>query len=146
MEDDVARFVIDGRDYEVPNVDTLTMGEAIVVYDYSGLGLHELGDNANNPGLIASFMHIAYQRANPDQTKTDIRKLIEATSLVEAFEKLAGDDDDSPTVRKTGPSESSPPSSSSSDASSGTGSPNGSDEQADAQPNTGATKSATLHI
>ena len=144
MEDDVARFVIDGREYPVPDLDSITMGEAIIVYDYSGMGLDQLQDNANHPGLVAAFMHIAYQRQNPDQTKTDIRKLIEATSLVEAFEKLAGDD--SPTVRKTGPSESLPPSSSSSDASSGTGSPNGSDEQADGQQNTGATKSATLHI
>ena len=39
-------FVIDGVVYEVPGLDTLTMDEAQVLYDYSGLGLEDFAQSA----------------------------------------------------------------------------------------------------
>ena len=69
-------FVIDGVVYEVPGLDTLTMDEAQVLYDYSGLGLEDFAQSADeteeetkarerlfrNPGLMRALMHIAYKR------------------------------------------------------------------------------------
>ena len=143
MEDDIARFVIDGREYPVPEVDSFTLGEAVVVFDYSGLGLDQLGDNASNPKVYSAFVHIAYARGNPDVDEATVHDLVMGANLVRVMEKLGGETN--PTTQ-TPDTTSSPPSSSSSDASSGEGSTNGSDEPADAPSSTGASRSATLHI
>jgi hypothetical protein len=139
MEDDVARFVIGGKEYEVPEVDSFTMGEAIIVWDYCQLSLDEVGDNGRHPGLIAAFMHIAYQRGNPESEKVKVRELIEESSLVAAMEKLGGDDANPP-IRTTEEPPSSLPSSSSSDKSSGPDSVNGSVERDDVPRSIGATR------
>jgi hypothetical protein len=139
MEDPAVYFVIDGRDYEVPDLDTVTMGEAIIVYEYSGLALDELAGNSKHPGVIAALMHIAYQRGNPGEPKVGVRQLIEQTSLVSALEKMGGEDGP-PEVGKTEQMPSSLPSSSSSDASSGPGSENASGDPADVLKVIGATR------
>ena len=143
MEDDIARFVIDGREYPVPEVDSFTLDEACVVWDYSKLGLDQLSDNTNNPWVYRAYVHIAYARGNPDVDEATISELVKGSSLVSVMEKLGGETN--PTTQ-TPDTTSSPPSSSSSDASSGEGSTNGSDEPADVPSSTGASRSATLHI
>lgn len=127
MDDQTARFLIDDREYEVPDLDSFTMGEAVVLYDYSGLSVDEVIDHPKHPGVISAFMHIAYQRGNPAASKASVRELVESCSLVEALSKLAGDEPNPPEQRKIEEQPSLPPSSSSSDKSSGPGSDNNSD-------------------
>ena len=102
-----AHFVIDGRDYEIPSLETFTMGEAVTLYEYSGLTLDQIDeDTPAHPGLIAAFMHIAYERGNPGVKKQKVRDLIEQSNLLDAMQNFftapAGEDDaDPPAVAET---------------------------------------------
>lgn len=53
-------FIIDGTRYEVPTLDTFTMDEAQVLYDYSGLGIED-------------FVPIAEPPAPPDNADQDAK-------------------------------------------------------------------------
>lgn len=85
-EPGAALFVIDGATLEVPSFDSLTMGETIVLYEYSGVTLDQLDEEKSvPPGFIAGLMHVAYQRANPQAKKHTVRQLIEGCNLAEAL-------------------------------------------------------------
>ncbi len=88
----MAYFVIEGKDYEVPETDSLTMGDATVIYDYTGLGLDQIDEGVRHPGLLAAFMHIAYKRGNPDAAEADVKAMVANTRIVSALEKVDGDD------------------------------------------------------
>lgn len=96
-------FMIDGALYGMPSLDTFTMEEAQILYDYSGLGLEdfaleddddEFAVKLKNPGFLRALMHIAYRRGNPKQPDSKVRKLIGAVNLIEAHAHLAGGEDD----------------------------------------------------
>lgn len=90
-----ARFVIDGREYPVPGIDTFTMGEAIVLHEYSGLTLDMIDeDTPIHPGIVAAFMHIAYERGNPGAKKQKTRQLVESANLVDALDRFFQQEDD----------------------------------------------------
>lgn len=88
------RFVIDGQEYPVPNLSNLTMGEALIVEDYSGLGLDELVDGGLKPSVIAALMHVAYTRENPDVPKRQVRELVEASNLMDAVARLEAEEEE----------------------------------------------------
>jgi hypothetical protein len=137
-------FMIDGTLYEVPGLDTLTMDEAQVLYDYSGLTLEDfipedparpdeqsddLRAKLKNPGFLRALMHIAYQRGNPSLSGVKVKTLIGSASMIGAVEHLqeSGEDDALPPASTTEPDGSSPRSSVVSSVSSGGGSSDGSD-------------------
>lgn len=92
-----AKFVIDGREYEIPSLDTFTMGEALTLYEYSGLALEDIDEAiGGHPGVIAAFMHISYERGNPGVKKAAVRRMIESSNLAEALEQFQGEGDESP--------------------------------------------------
>lgn len=116
-------FVIDGREYPVPAIETLNMEEAMVVHEYSGLTIDEIDEATGlHPGLVAGFMHVAHQRGNPDLKKTAVEKIIKGSNMVDAVRQFAADDDeeeDSPEATQNEPeTPSSPESSPSSETSS----------------------------
>lgn len=100
----MAHFVIDGNQYEVPEVDSLTMGEAVTVYDYTGLGLDEINEGVRHPGVMAAFLHIAYKRGNPGTDDKTVKELVSNTRLVDALEKIEVEDDAGPPDLTTKPS------------------------------------------
>ena len=84
----MAGFEIDGRDYPIPSVFELTMGEAQVLYDYSGNVVEDWvpplpGEPDNrvtllrNPAFKRAMVHIAYQRGNPELSREEVAKLVD---------------------------------------------------------------------
>jgi hypothetical protein len=141
-------FTIDGEIYEVPSIDSLTMDEAQVLYDYSGLtiedfslGLSDDGDveseelqaKMRNPGFMRALLHVAYQRAHPKQNPARVKALIGSANIIATFEKLAEPEDEGddalPPASTTEHEQSSERSSVDSNKTSGTDSASSSDGQ-----------------
>ena len=121
-EDTVALFVIDGREYEIPGLETFDMDEAMILYDYSGLTLEDFAADDDvedeeernrklrHPGLLKTLLHVSYQRGNPSVGKAKVSRTVGAMNLVDALKKLAEDEQ----VPPTEPQSSGPPTPSSS--------------------------------
>lgn len=157
---DNARFILDGREYDVPGLDTLTMDERRTMYDYCGLTQEDFvpleGETdeetqertqplTRHPGFLQSLMHIAYQRGNPKLPDGRVKQIIGNTTFVDAVAKFADEDEtqeDPTAARSTSePAPSSPRSSEGLSESSGNGSSITSDEPDATQPPTGASES-----
>lgn len=111
-------FLIDGTLHEVPGIDTLKVGERMVLHDYSGLVQEDfvrLEDETDEefdqrhdgyvkrPGFIPALMHIAYARANPRLKRARVAEIIENTNYLEAVETLLEDEPDSEEVEDDRP-------------------------------------------
>jgi hypothetical protein len=158
-------FRIDGKLYEVPTLDTYSMDEAQVLYDYAGLGLEDfvepddeapeevraeflrtLSQKLKNPQFLRSIIHVAYQRGNPEMTRGQVEAVVGAINHMAAFGDflLASVGEERPPESATELLPPSDTSSVASSASSGKRSSNGSDEaQVIDQPPTGRTRSGT---
>lgn len=130
-------FLINDIRHEIPTLDTFTMDEAQVLYDYSGLAIEdfmslaplpkdadeetqeawaeeraELDGKLRNPGFLRALMHVAYQRANPNlsaaKVKTQIGTADLMTNFAEFLESGVDEDDADPPESTTKPEPSSP--------------------------------------
>ena len=105
----MASFEIDGREYPVPSVFQLTMGEAQVLFDYSGYTLEDFvppvpGEpddkrfrQIRDPAFKRAMVHIAFQRGNPDTAREDITRLVDGMQMLDVTAALYADDDQDPT-------------------------------------------------
>lgn len=104
----MAAFEIDGRDYPVPSVFTMTMGEAQVLYDYSGYTLEDfvppLPDEPDtriaklkDPAFKRAMVHIAFQRGNPDTSPDEVRQLVDGVQMMDMTVAMFGDENEDPT-------------------------------------------------
>jgi len=164
-------FEIEGKVYPVPTVDTFTLDEAQVLYDYSGLTIEDFLDDDNedgrdrskNPGFTKALIHVAYQRGNPTATKRTVERLVGSVNSLDALEQLLRDTveklraeketDADPPASTSEPNESSrsgslanSPSSSPSTETPGNDSTTGSDAPASQPSATGVLKSVTPPI
>lgn len=158
-EQEEARFKIDGREYEIPSIDSFTMDEAQVLWDYAHMSLadfavdeedpdsearrEEIHQQLRNPGFMRTLMHVAYQRGNPKIPAGRVKDMIGHANLVDAMAAMAelaeAEDDAGPPApsRSSEPETSSDESSSSSSTDSGNGSQAVSDAPATPQTSTG---------
>lgn len=160
MSDEEAReagFVIDGRDYDIPTIDSLNMDESCVLYDYAGLALDdfavdeddddavaEVSRKLRNPAFVKALLHIAYQRGNPDAKPATVEKLVGTVKLMEAMERMVREVADADSPPELAPSATETDGSSgSSNVDSGIGSPTSSDGPAVVRLPTGTTGSDT---
>lgn len=155
-------FQIDGVIYEVPAIDTLTMDEAQVLYDYSGLRIEDFVERENetaddreqrerkfeNPGFMRALMHIAYQRVHTDLRNDKVRALIGSANILQALGTLSSgeESEELPPASTTEPEPSSPNGSVDSNETSGSDSTTDSAKQDDSQEATGTGRSATLSL
>lgn len=97
-------FIIDGVRHEIPTLDTFTMDEAQVMYDYCGLTIEDFvpviadGDDADeavvadisqklkNPGFLRALMHVSYQRANPKLSAAKVKSAINNAELLSNYD------------------------------------------------------------
>lgn len=101
-------FRIDGSDYEIPEFDSFTMGEAMILYDHSKLSLEDfaldeddpkqaeaLRKNILNPGTVLSRMIVAYLRGNPGTSRDAAEAIVEGSNWLETYlsytERFKGD-------------------------------------------------------
>ena len=163
-------FLIEGKLYPVPTMDSLTMAERRVMYDLSGITQEDfvreedesdedLDARVNrltrHPGFMEALMHVAYQRGNPNLRRDKVQFVIDQTNYNEAVAALAAtapeeDTDQPPLALTSEPDESSPRSSlesvsltKPSSESGGSVSTNGSDLPAGIREPTGTSRSAT---
>jgi hypothetical protein len=154
-------FMIDDKLYELPSLDTLTMDELQVLYDYAGITLEDFAEpddetpeetrererRLGNPGLTRALMHIAYQRGNPQVRAAKVKQLIGSANVIEALAHLGDVEADAdPPALTTEPEPSSPNGSVVSNESSGTTSENGSDAPDGPPAPIGITRSDTSSI
>lgn len=147
----MAAFNIDGRDYPVPSVFQLTMGEAQVLYEYSGYTLEEFVPPApgepdtdrarmvGNPAFKRAMVHIAYQRGNPDMARDDVAKAVDGMQMWDMILDMLTDDADPTVASQNEQPSSSGPGSTPTTPSSGRHSDTSSDEQVASLVRTGTT-------
>jgi len=125
-------FLIEGKIYEVPTRETLTMDEAEFFFDYSGLTLEQFDSAQMNMRAFRALVHIAYQRGNPRVTADEVAVILGKQNLGTVMSLLDDEEDDAlPPASTTEPDESSLTSSVGSKQSSGSPSANGTAEQDD---------------
>jgi hypothetical protein len=79
----------DGQDYEYADFSSITLGEALVLREYSGLNLDEVEDSGFHPGVIMALIHITVSRGNPDMPKKTLRAKIEKTPMAQLEQVFA---------------------------------------------------------
>ena len=143
-------FVFDGEEAPIPELGSLNMDEAEVLYERCNLTLEdfviddedpdqvaELAEKTKHPGFVTALLQIAYQRLKPGVNKKRALEVARSYSLTEAYEQiiLSGLDED-PTTPQTSPNEATDESSAGSGSDSGADSTTNSDQPEETQPPT----------
>lgn len=144
-----AGFLIDGKEYPIPGVDSFDMDEAQLLWDYSGLTLEDFAAadpddpdgeaveaerqrKLRHPGLMRTLLHVAYQRGNPNVKPPVVKRMVGQVTLLEAVSRIAEGGDAGPPAASEStnePSESLPSAKDDSSVSSGNGSHTTTDER-----------------
>lgn len=144
QEREPARFELDGKMYEMPELRELDIDEWMIVYNYSKVVLRDLMeitddpsaeqeriDKLEQPGVMKALFHIAYKRAHPQKTDAAVESLVGKIKYLPTLEALNPEEpeegsEEDPTKGTTepelGPSEPESSSLRSSDLPSGNGS------------------------
>lgn len=91
-------FRIDGSDYEIPELGSFLMGEAMILYDNTGLMLSDfaldeddptqaekLTRNILHPGTVKTRMVVAYMRGNRNASREAAEAIIDQSNWLEAY-------------------------------------------------------------
>jgi hypothetical protein len=91
----MAKVKINNEEYEFVGVDTITLDDAIILYEYSGLTLDQIYEFEGHvhPGLIAAILHVSIARAKPELKKREVREFVGRLEL-SAFEEMFKDFDE----------------------------------------------------
>jgi hypothetical protein len=92
----VAKLKFGGEEYDYVEFGTLTLGEALILHEYSGLTLDEVQDAGFHPGLIMALIHISVARQSSIR-KQDLRKRVEGllmADLEQVFEDVGVEADE----------------------------------------------------
>lgn len=157
-------FLIDDKHYPVPSVFSFSNDEAQLLWDYARLTIQDfLDDEADerqfdNPGVMRTLMHVAYQRGNPEMRPAKVRELIGGVTVWTALAGLVAADEEQEDEESLPPASTSEPdrssetrplenerSNSRSTGTPGNGSPNDSDEPVSPRTATGVLRSVTQH-
>jgi hypothetical protein len=83
----MAEINVNGRTYQLVTLDELTLAEAMVVWDYTRMGLDEISDvEGFNPGVIASLIHVSVARAEQGESARQIRQTVGAIPVAKLNE------------------------------------------------------------
>lgn len=139
-------FTIEGADYPIPQLASLTLDEAVVFYRHTGFPVEELWakpadvkararmlDRLRDPAVVKAMLHVAVRRGHPDMPDTDIETVVGQVKLMDALTQLlpTGKDPDAvPLDGTNAPAASSRRRTTGASKRSGGRSPNGSDAPA----------------
>lgn len=122
MAAETIRFKLDENQYELPEIDDLTMDEWQILYDTAGLILEDFAPvqdekseverqrRVGQPNFTRAMLQIAYQRANPYATTDDARQIAGEAKLIRVLESMGEnvtEDETNPPESTTKPGESS---------------------------------------
>ena len=78
------KFKVDGAEYEMPTLDSLTMDETILLERHSGMTLEAFNPGDGLPmGAVKGLIVIGIMRANPDATERQISSQVGAIKMAE---------------------------------------------------------------
>lgn len=93
-------FVIDGSEYEIPEFDSFTMGEAFILYEHTKLSLDDfvadeddpkqkeaLRKNILHPGTVFTRLVVSYLRGNPGVSQGAAEKIIRESNWLETYKQ-----------------------------------------------------------
>lgn len=80
------RIRIDGADHEIPDVDSFTIDESGILFDYSGITLDRYFDaDPMNPRLHQAWLHILIRRMRPELTEAEVKQIVRETPHLSIF-------------------------------------------------------------
>jgi hypothetical protein len=151
-------FTIDGTIYEVPDLESLRMGERHILFDLCGYVQEDLvaedGETEEahrrrvqkimrHPGFMEAWMLIAYLRGKPGVSREEAQRVISETNYLSAVATMGDDEEEVPLASTTEPAEASGSGPVVSSNSSGDDSTNDSASQVDGPTPIGTSRSAT---
>ena len=159
----MAQIEINGKPYELPTLDTITLDEERLLYIYADTVVQDFIPahpestdeekalyqslqlrKIRNPEFKKALAHIAYRRENPDADDAEIQAAIGlVNALAVDIAMLRGDDEDPPTSSQKPPASTKSSSEPSSSTDSGSRTENGSGHQDKSPEPTGTTESGT---
>lgn len=81
------KFKVDGTEYEMPSLDSLTMDETIMLERHSGMTLESFQPGDDLPmGAVKGLIVIGIMRANPAAKERDISAQVGAIKMAELDE------------------------------------------------------------
>lgn len=87
------KLILDGKEYPMPDMAEITMGQARIIKRYTGMSLQQLGaSDGTDPDVIAAFCHLAIAADNPAKSFGQVEKEVEAISFAKL--EMTGDEDD----------------------------------------------------
>ncbi len=96
----MAQITVNARSYELVTVPDLTLDEAIVLWDYTKLGMDQISEiEGFHPGLIKALIHISVARGEPDESARTISRTVGQIKWAElntVFEEISEDVDEVP--------------------------------------------------
>jgi hypothetical protein len=104
-----AKIKIDGVEYDFPDINTVTLDEAQILYEQSGLTLDKVGElpeGSFHPGFIKGMLYIAVHRARPELKKDELNERLgelKLTEMNEVFQDTQEDDARPPGKESGGP-------------------------------------------
>lgn len=91
------QITVNGRSYRMVAVNEFTLDEAMIVWEYTKLGLDQIPDlEGDHPGLVAALIHIAVARGEPDESYKSIRRVVgqlPVTELDNVFAQISEEAD-----------------------------------------------------
>lgn len=85
-----ATITVDGTPYVLPPVDSLSIDEARVLYDYSGLTYDQVLElEGLHPGAIGGLLHVAIQRSDAALRRREIQMMVGSVNMMAVLEELA---------------------------------------------------------
>jgi hypothetical protein len=94
---ETAKIKIDGREYEFPQYDSLSLDEHQVIYEIAGLTVDQVGqfkDDTFHPGFIKAMVVIAVMRSDLKVSRSEVAERIGKITLPDLNDifQQAGDD------------------------------------------------------
>ena len=83
----MAEINVNGHTYQLVTIDELTLAEAMVIWDYTKMGLDEIADvEGFYPGVIAALIHVSVSRGEPNENDRQIRQVVGAIPVAKLNE------------------------------------------------------------
>lgn len=102
-EPELGPVTVNGKPVEIPDILTVNLDEAEVMYDLYGVELDKIGNGSSAPKLkvLRALLHVGVQRLEPDASTDDVKAAVgqlQLAALMAAVKipELAGEDDARP--------------------------------------------------
>lgn len=104
----MARFKLNDKEYPIPGLEELTLGEQIILHSYSGITIDQIGEMKSpgaHPGVVGGLLHVAIQRADATLTDREIREAVLGCNFFKLADDVIEDEEAEPSPPSVPPSD-----------------------------------------